>query len=63
VSEQIDINQAKTDELLKLNGIGEARAKARIKGRLHKRKDGLVQKEIVPQSVYDGIKDQVIAKQ
>jgi DNA uptake protein ComE-like DNA-binding protein len=61
--EMIDINRAKADELMTLKGIGEARAKAIIKGRPYKRKDELVQKNIVPESVYDGIKDQIIAKQ
>jgi DNA uptake protein ComE-like DNA-binding protein len=61
--ELIDINRAKAEELMTLKGIGEARAKAIIKGRPYKRKDELVQKNIVPESVYDGIKDQIIAKQ
>jgi len=61
--QQIDVNRASADELMKLKGIGEARAKAIIKGRPYKRKDELVQKKIIPQSVYDAIKDQIIAKQ
>lgn len=61
--ELIDINRAKAEELMTLKGIGEARAKAIIKGRPYKRKDELVQKSIVPESVYDGIKDQIVAKQ
>ena len=59
----IDINRASAAELMALKGIGEARAKAIIKGRPYARKDELVQKKIVPESVYDGIKDQMIAKQ
>jgi len=61
--QQIDVNRASADELMKLKGIGEARAKAIIKGRPYKRKDELVQKKIIPQSVYYAIKDQIIAKQ
>lgn len=61
--EMIDINRAKAEELMTLQGIGEARAKAIIKGRPYKRKDELVQKKIIPESVYDGIKDQIVAKQ
>ena len=61
--QQIDVNRASADELMKLKGIGEARAKAIIKGRPYKRKDELVQKKIISQSVYDAIKDQIIAKQ
>jgi DNA uptake protein ComE-like DNA-binding protein len=62
-AELIDINRATPDELMTLKGIGEARAKAIVKGRPYKRKDELVQKKIIPQSVYDGIKDQIIARQ
>ena len=61
--DKIDINRAKADELMKLDGIGEARAKAIIKGRPYKGKDELVEKNIVPQAVYDKIKDKIIAKQ
>ena len=61
--DKIDINRAKADELMKLDGIGEARAKAIIKGRPYKGKDDLVAKNIVPQAVYDKISDQIIAKQ
>ena len=60
--DKIDINRAKADELMKLDGIGEARAKAIIKGRPYNGKDDLVAKNIVPQAVYDKIADQIIAK-
>lgn len=60
---QIDINRAKVEELMTLKGIGDARAKAIIKGRPYARKDELVQKKIIPQSVYDEIKDRIVAKQ
>jgi len=63
VPAQIDINRAKAEELMTLKGIGDARAKAIIKGRPYARKDELVQKKIIPQSVYDEIKDKIIAKQ
>lgn len=59
----LDLNSASAEELDKLPGIGTARAAAIIKGRPYKGKDELVQKKIIPQSVYDGIKDKVIAKQ
>jgi len=61
--QQIDVNRASADDLMKLKGIGETRAKAIIKGRPYKGKDELVDKKIVPQAVYDKIKDQIIAKQ
>jgi len=60
---QIDINRASADDLKKLKGIGDARAEAIIKGRPYKRKDELVQRNIIPQSVYEQIKDQIVARQ
>ena len=62
-TELIDINRATAEELMTLKGIGEARAKAIIKGRPYARKDDLVRKKVVPQSIYDEIKDRIIAKQ
>ena len=62
-TEPIDINRATAEELMALKGIGEARAKAIIKGRPYARKDDLVRKKVVPQSIYDEIKDRIIAKQ
>jgi DNA uptake protein ComE-like DNA-binding protein len=59
----IDINSATKAELDALPGIGPARAEAIIKGRPYKGKDELVQRKILSQSVYDGIKDKIIAKQ
>ena len=59
----MDINTASEKELASLKGIGDVRAKAIVKGRPYKGKDELVQKKIIPQGVYDDIKDQIIAKQ
>jgi competence protein ComEA len=59
----MDINSASEKELATLKGIGDVRAKAIVKNRPYKGKDDLVTKKIVPQSVYDDIKDQIIAKQ
>jgi DNA uptake protein ComE-like DNA-binding protein len=59
----IDLNSASEKELASLKGIGDVRAKAIVKGRPYKGKNELVDKKIVPQNVYDDIKDQVIAKQ
>ncbi|HEX5128317.1 MAG TPA: helix-hairpin-helix domain-containing protein [Usitatibacter sp.] len=59
----MDINSASEAELASLKGIGEVRSKAIVKGRPYKGKDDLVKRKIVPQNVYDDIKDQIIAKQ
>ncbi len=61
--EPMDINSASEQELATLKGIGEVRAKAIVKGRPYKGKDDLVKKKIVPQNVYNDIKEQIIAKQ
>jgi competence protein ComEA len=61
--EPMDINSASEKDLATLTGIGEARAKAIVKGRPYKGKDDLVNKKIIPQKVYDDIKEKIIAKQ
>ena len=59
----LDLNTASREDLIKLKGIGEARADAIIKGRPYKGKNELLDRKIVPESVYNDIKDLVIAKQ
>ncbi len=59
----IDINTASKDLLATLNGIGPARADAIIKGRPYKGKDDLVNKKIIPENVYNDIKEKIIARQ
>lgn len=59
----VDINSASAAELDKLPGIGSARAQAIIANRPYKGKDELAQRKIVPQNVYDQIKDKIVARQ
>ena len=59
----LDINSADRNQLDALPGIGPARAEAIIKGRPYNGKDDLVNRKIIPQNVYNGIKDRIIARQ
>ncbi len=59
----VDINSASDDELKALPGIGEAYSKKIIANRPYQRKDQLVSKKVIPEATYNGIKDQIIAKQ
>ena len=59
----IDINSASSDQLQTLSGIGPARAEAIVKGRPYRGKDELHRKSIIPESVYESIKDKIIARQ
>jgi competence protein ComEA len=62
-AELMDINSASEKDLATLPGIGEARAKAIVKGRPYKGKNELLDKKIVPEKVYNDIKDKIVAKQ
>jgi competence protein ComEA len=61
--ELVDINSASAEELDKLPGVGPARAKAIISHRPYNGKDDLAHRKIIPQNVYDQIKDKIIARQ
>jgi DNA uptake protein ComE-like DNA-binding protein len=63
LAQLIDINSASPAALEALHGIGPVRAAAIIKGRPYRGKDELVKRNIIPQNVYDGIKDKIIAHQ
>ncbi|GAA4415873.1 ComEA family DNA-binding protein [Quisquiliibacterium transsilvanicum] len=60
---KLDLNSASAEELATLKGIGPVRAEAIVKGRPYKGKDDLVRRKIVPQSVYDQIREDVVARQ
>lgn len=56
---KVNINMASISELDGLTGIGEVRAKTIVDGRPYGSTSELVSKAKIPQSVYEGIKDQV----
>jgi competence protein ComEA len=59
----IDINRATPAELKSIPGIGDAYSAAIVKGRPYANKAQLKSKGIVPDSVYEKIKDKILAKQ
>lgn len=61
--EMVDINSATQEQLEAMPAIGKAYAAKIIAGRPYKMKSELAKKKIVPASVYNKIKGQIIAKQ
>jgi len=59
----IDINTADKATLMTLDGIGDARSDAIIKGRPYRAKNELADKGVIPEAVYEKIKDRIIARQ
>jgi DNA uptake protein ComE-like DNA-binding protein len=59
----VDINHATAAELKAIPGIGEAYSAAIIKGRPYANKAQLKTRNVVPDAVYEKIKDKIIAKQ
>ncbi len=61
-SSLIDLNSASRDDLMTLDGIGEVRAEAIIRSRPFKAKTDLVERRLIPESLYDKIADKVMAR-
>jgi DNA uptake protein ComE-like DNA-binding protein len=61
-SGQIDLNSASRDDLMTLDGIGEVRADAIIRARPFKAKTELVERRLIPESLYEKIADKVMAR-
>lgn len=61
-SSLIDLNSASRDDLMTLDGIGEVRADAIIRARPFRAKTELVERRLIPESLYDKIADKVIAR-
>lgn len=62
-AELMDINTATKEQLMTLEGIADARSDAIIKGRPYKAKNELADRKIIPEAVYEKIKDKIIARQ
>jgi hypothetical protein len=58
----IDLNTASRDDLMTLEGIGEVRADAIIRARPFRAKTELVERRLIPESLYDRISDKVMAR-
>jgi len=61
-SRTVNINSASPDDLKKLPGIDDARARRIIDNRPYDHADDLVKKGVVPQAEYGRISGQVVAK-
>jgi competence protein ComEA len=62
-ADRLDINTATADQLKALQGIDDAHAQKIIAGRPYRTKLDLVHRKIITQSMYEKIKEQIIAKQ
>lgn len=59
----LDINSASEAELKAIPGVGDTYSKKIIAGRPYAKKDQLKSKKIIPDSLYEKIKDKIVAKQ
>ena len=57
VGATLDLNTASEKDLASLPGIGEARAKAIVKGRPYRSKDDLVRRKILDQATFGKVED------
>src|SRR5438093_2962980 len=58
----VDLNNASRDNLMTLEGIGEVRADAIIRARPFRAKTELVERRLIPESLYEKIADKVMAR-
>ena len=58
----IDLNSATRDSLMTLEGIGEVRADAIIRARPFKAKTELVERHLIPESLYEKLADKVTVR-
>jgi competence protein ComEA len=63
IPEFLDINTATAEQLKALPGIGMAEAENIIKGRPYQREEELVQRKIIPWTIYEQIKGKNVVKQ
>ena len=62
-SRLLDLNSATKAELVRLPGVGEAYAQRIIDHRPYRQKNELLDRNIIPASVYEQISNQIIARQ
>ncbi|MCL4747037.1 MAG: helix-hairpin-helix domain-containing protein [Burkholderiaceae bacterium] len=60
-AQKIDLNTASEEQLAALPGIGEIRARSIVRNRPYARKDDLVRKKVIPKSVYESLRERVVA--
>jgi competence protein ComEA len=60
-ADKLDINTATADQLKAFPGIGDAYSKRIIEGRPYTAKNQLVSRGVLPESVYNKIKDSIVA--
>ena len=58
----LDLNSASRDDLMTLDGIGEVRADAIIRARPFRAKTELVERRLIPESLYDKLVDKVTVR-